>query len=427
MRVRIVALIAVVGLLAVACSNSSEGGGSSSTTAKPGGSTTPSSQPGVTADTIRVGGVASVTNPLNAQFGAIFDGAKAYFDMVNADGGIDGRKLELVSERDDQLGANQQQVEAMLAQDNVFAAIIDTPLFTGSQALAQAGTPTFGRNLSSEWTGHPNFFGTNYGALCLGCVGAGMPFLAREAGAKKIGIVAYSVPQSDQCAEGIEESFKKYPTAKVAFDTRSISYGTTDFTVEVDKMKDAGVDMVMTCMDAAAVVNLAKSMRKEGLDAIQYLPDGYDCALVQANGEFLEGDLVGIPFVPLEFEPQIAPVKEFEKWVKTSGCKSNENVMAGWIAGAMLVDGLKAAGKDFTQQSVVSALNKMTDQTLGGLVPPKNWTTDHEITHATTCVAYVKIKNGQFVPTFNQPGKPFLCLPDQPAQLPAEATFKSFA
>jgi len=416
-------MIAVVGLLVAACSNSSEGGTASSTT-RSGGSTTPSSQPGVTADTIRVGGVAAVTNPLGAEPGKAFDGAKAYFAMVNADGGIYGRKLELVSERDDQLGANQQQVEAMLAQDNVFAAIIDTLLFTGSKALAESGTPTFGRNLGEEWTGHPNFFGTNYGALCLGCYSSAWPFVARQAGKTKIGIVAYSQPSADKCAEGIKQSFERYPTAKVVFDTRSISYGTTDFTVEVDKMKDAGVDFVMTCMDANAVINLAKSMRKEGLDAIRYLVDGYNCALVKANAQFLEGDIVGVQFVPLEFRPQIQPIKDFEKWVKTSGCKSNEDLMAGWIAAAMLVDGLKAAGKDFTQQSVVGALNKMTAQTLDGLIPPRNWTTEHDITHTTTCNAYLRIEDGKLVPTFNRPGKPFQCLPDQPAQLPDQATYK---
>jgi len=425
MRVRVVALIAVVGLLAVACSNSSEGGGSS-TTATSGGPATPSSQPGVTADTIRVGGVAAVTNPTNGQFGLVFDGAKAYFAMVNADGGIYGRKLELVSERDDQTGNNQQQVQAMLAQDNVFAAVIDTPLFTGSQALAEAGTPTFGRNISEDWTGHPNFFGTNYGAVCFGCVGSTWPFLAKNVGAKKVGIVAYSVPQGDKCAEGIKRSLERYPTAKVVFDTRSISYGTTDFTVEVNKMKDAGVDFVMTCMDANAVINLSKDMRKQGLDAVQYLPDGYDCSLVSANGQFLEGAIAGIEFVPLEFKPQIQPIKDFEKWApkQTRDCISNENLMTGWIAAAMLVDGLKAAGKDFTQKGVVDALNKMTAQTLDGLITPKNWTTEHNITHTTSCTAYVKIENGKFVPIFNQPGKPFQCLPDQPAQLPDKATYR---
>ena len=65
----------------------------------------------------------------------------------------------------------------------------------------------------------------------------------------------------------------------------------------------------------------------------------------------------------------------------------------------------------------------MTAQTIDGLIPPRNWTKDHQITHDLVCTSYVKINNGQFVPTFTKPGKPFMCLPDTPAKLPTTATF----
>ncbi len=60
-----------------------------------------SNAPGVTATEIRVGGVASVTNPLGGNYGDIFKGVQAYFDMVNAKGGIYGRKLVLAAQVDD--------------------------------------------------------------------------------------------------------------------------------------------------------------------------------------------------------------------------------------------------------------------------------------------------------------------------------------
>ena len=49
---------------------------------------------GVTSSQIVVGGVASLTGPIPADFAPIFDGVKAYLDMVNAEGGVDGRKIE---------------------------------------------------------------------------------------------------------------------------------------------------------------------------------------------------------------------------------------------------------------------------------------------------------------------------------------------
>ena len=49
---------------------------------------------GVTSSQIVVGGVASLTGPIPADFAPIFDGVRAYLDMVNAEGGVDGRKIE---------------------------------------------------------------------------------------------------------------------------------------------------------------------------------------------------------------------------------------------------------------------------------------------------------------------------------------------
>src|SRR5689334_8187894 len=102
---RAMAAIAVCSLIATSCANAKdEGSSSSSTTTKSdtsSGKQVAVQQPGVTADTISVGGVASVTNPLGGNYGDAFLGTKAYFDMVNSQGGIYGRQLKLTEERDD--------------------------------------------------------------------------------------------------------------------------------------------------------------------------------------------------------------------------------------------------------------------------------------------------------------------------------------
>jgi branched-chain amino acid transport system substrate-binding protein len=410
----------------MACSNADDkkGDNTTTTTKGGGGGGTAVDQPGVTADTIRVGGVVSKTNILNGPYGSTFDGVKAYFDMVNDAGGIYGRKLELVSERDDQMGQNQQQVQALLSQDNVFAALPMATIvsFTGAPDLVNANVPTFGWNINAEFTGHKNLFGTNYGALCLGCVGSTQPFVARALKKKRIGVLAYNQASSTACADGIEKSFKKYPTADVVFVSKSITFGSTDYSVEVQQMKDKNVDFVLTCIDDSAALALGKELRKQGLKAIQYLPNGYDAGLAKANAEFLQGDIVGVPFSPFETRPKPPGLVDFDKWMDKAGYDKNELAMAGWLSAAMFYEGLQGAGKDLTRQKVIDALNKMTDQTIDGLIPKRNWTVDHDINHNLACTAFVKIEDGKFVPTFNEPGKPFQCLPDQPAQLPATAT-----
>ena len=138
--------------------------------------------PGVTDDEIKVGGVASVDNPLGGKYGDSFEGVKAYFDMINASGGIYGRELELVAERDDKAFNNSTEVEALLTED-IFAVLpVATLLFTGAQKLVDEGIPTFGWIINPEWEGSAedpkaNLFGQTGSFLCFDCASPGLPWL----------------------------------------------------------------------------------------------------------------------------------------------------------------------------------------------------------------------------------------------------------
>ncbi len=61
-----------------------------------------SGDPGVTSNSITVGSIANVTGPLSSGFAPIVNGVEAYFSMINAEGGVDGRKLKLAYQEDDQ-------------------------------------------------------------------------------------------------------------------------------------------------------------------------------------------------------------------------------------------------------------------------------------------------------------------------------------
>jgi len=414
--------VCVVAALATACGNASSsdksgGGGGSSTNATV-------DQPGVTKDTIRVGGVASITNALNAPYGDIFKGAQAYIAMANSNGGIYGRKFELVSQRDDQMTQNLRETQGLLTEDNVFAAVGMATIFdfSGAAELAKNGIPTFGWNINADWN-KANLFG-NVGAICLGCSGVEVPWLAKELGKKTIGVLAYSVDDSKKCAEGIRKSLDEFPSAKLGFYTDSLSFGDVDFSVEVSKMKDAGVDFITTCMDTNGVLNIAKEARKQGLDAIQYLPNGYDQSFMKANGQFFEGSIVRVPFAPYESKPRSKGLDEYLRWMEKQGDTPNEYTTYGWINMAMLDEGLKAAGPHFTQAKVVAALNKMKNDTAQGMVPGIDWTIQHtDPTPPVSCAAYVKVVNKKFVPAFVPKGKVYVCFPDK-ATLSTKPTYR---
>jgi branched-chain amino acid transport system substrate-binding protein len=420
----------VVCLAAAACGNSSGSGGGSSggsdQSAGSDGDVDAVDAPGVTDTEIRVGGVASVTNPLDGKFGDAFDGVDAYFQMVNEEGGIHGRELTLVARHDDQVANNDAAVQALLTQDDVFAVLpVASLLFTGADELVEAGMPTFGWTLNPEWQGTPddpreNLFGQAGSFLCFGCPGPLTPYVAGQMDASRIGLLAYNVPQSADCATGIERSFERYQepgSAVVAFSDKSLTYGVTDLSVQVSRMKDEGVDLVMTCMDLQGVVTLAREMKRQSLDAVQYLVNAYDHEVLAEFGDLFQGSYVLTFFAPFEVEDPPDGLETYLEWMDRTGTEPTENSMNGWLNAALFVEGLREAGPNFSQEKVVDAINEMTDWDADGLLGGVDWTRAHT-KQPPRCIALSRIEGEEFVPVPGEPGKPFVCLDEDSEGIP---------
>jgi hypothetical protein len=394
----------------------------------------PVNQPGVTQTEINVGGVVSKTNPLGGDYASAFDGVQAYFNMVNAskDKGIYGRKLNLTSKRDDQVGMNRQEVQGLISEDNVFAVLpVAVLLYTGADLLGQSGIPTFGWNINAEWgseqaAGPPNLFGEKGSYLCFTCPTQTLPWLAQKLKKKKIGLLAYQVPQSADCAKGVQATFDKYPSAKVEFVDTSLAFGVTDLSNDVSQMKDKGVNLVTTCMDNNGTLTLAKEMKKQGMDAVQYLPNAYNQKFISENAPFFQGSYALTFFTPFEVKQKPKGLKDFQKWMKKGGFEQNENSMAGWINADQFVTGLKEAGPDFTRQKVIDAINAEKNFTAHGLLAGLDWSVVHQADQPEGCTVLSKIENGKFVPSFGQPGKPFVCFQANPLpdKLQSQPTLK---
>jgi branched-chain amino acid transport system substrate-binding protein len=390
----------------------------------------PVNQPGVTDSEIRVGGVATVTgDPTGNSLGTSFDGVNAYFDYINAskDKGVCGRKLVLSSKRDDSLANNRQEVQGLL-DDNVFAVLpVAVDLFTGSDLLVREGIPTFGWLINGEWgsedvdPGPPNLFGQNGSFLNLKSPGPSFysdAWLAQKLNKKRVGLIAYSVPQSSGATDAVDATFQKVPKAgKVVFKDTSLSFGAVDYSVQVSKMKDEKVNLVIPSLDANGAYTLAREMKKQGLNATMILPNAYNQEGVAKNADVANGSYVFTLFTPFESKSKPHGLKLYEVWIKKSGGKTSENSIVGWLNADLFVRGLKAAGCDFTRQKVVDTINQMTDYNADGLIAPVDWTKAHQ--QAPSCYAWSKVENGKFKPVFGQPGKPFLCFPHDLTSIPA--------
>jgi ABC-type branched-subunit amino acid transport system substrate-binding protein len=425
-------------VLAVACSNSPSAKPLATVTTKPGAPPITEASgaelqknvhltgvEGVTDTSINVAAITTKTNCLVGCYSAYVDGITAYFNYMNSTGGIYGRKLKITANRDDQFLQNELTVKASLAQDNAFATFEANALLGGGIPDIVAKNPpmpTFIWNINPEMPGHPQIFGT-VGAICFNCVTQGSPFLAQQAGAKKVAILGYGTTDSSkQCATATRASFQKYPSAKVVFFDNKLQFKQADLSADVGQLKSAGATLIFTCIDGNESVVLGKELVKQHVNAVQQLPNAYDQKYVHDNAQYLEGAYVGVQFVPFEYKPLLPEEQLYMQWMQKSNLKVTELGTEGWIAADMFVTGLKLAGPNFSQQKLIDALNQDTNFDAQGMIVPINWTIQHNDPRGPNgtviaknsgpynCAATVRVRNGTFVPVPTPPGKPWVCL-----------------
>jgi len=119
---------------------------------------------GVAEDTVTVGTIGVMSGPLAFIGVPYYQGMEAYFNKVNDDGGINGRKITLLKE-DDQFDATQsiEAAEKLIFDEKVFAIVgqLGTPgVMAVSDIVDQEGIPSvyFGSGASELTTLGENFF-----------------------------------------------------------------------------------------------------------------------------------------------------------------------------------------------------------------------------------------------------------------------------
>ncbi len=424
---RVAVIVVMLGLIAGACGNASGTNGTAEPSSTAGGGVRSTTVPGVTGDEIRFSAVGTNSNnPLGTcVLDCYADGIRAYFDYRNSEGGIDGRKLVLSKELDDELSKNQEKALEVITANDTFATFSATELASGWANLADAGIPTYVWAINAaQASGKPQIFG-NREVNCVECVRRGDAYVAKLAGAKKVAALGYGVADSSRlCANSASDAIKTYGGnfgAESVYLNDDLAFGLPNgIAPEVTAMKEAGVDLVIGCLDLNGMKTLATELERQGMgDVPLYHLNSYDEQFVSQAGDLFEGDYVQSLFVPFESEGAAASLDTYKEWMAKNGSPLSEIAMVGWINADEAYQGIKAAGPDFDRQKVIDATNQMTDYTADGLVAPIDWSRQHDAptpddpaTHGSTyeCIALVQVRHASFE-LVGDPAKPWICWP----------------
>jgi len=200
---------------------------------------------------------------------------------------------------------------------------------------------------------------------------------------------------------------------KVSYSDLKVNYPGSTVATDVQRMKQAGSNMVVSCMDVQGNVTMARAIKQYGLNMTQLWFSGNDQSTLDTNQSLMQGVYFDIGHVPFTASPSLFPglklyfaqMKKYEPSYVT-----DEIALQGWESAALFVQGVKLAGSNPTQASVIAADNSLSAFTSGGLQAPVNWVSAGHTGNAPPyCLAYIKVSGNKYQPTLNKGKNVFNC------------------
>ena len=347
--------------------------------------------PGVTATEIKLGVSTPLTGSAGLAYGKVPGAMKAYFDYINANGGVYGRKIKLVVRDDKYLPTlAATQTTNLVLKDNVFALVGALGTATHSKAytaaaLAAKNVPDLFVNTGFSGFGNTTKYPTTFTVLPSYAMEAKImsKFIKEKFAGQAVALVA----QDDEFDVDGVNGFKAgaltlasttlYPQSSMT-DARAkalltglsaipgkpvvVLFGTTDVTALIFKAAES-LNLVSKFTWIAGSVGgdsntlLALGVKPTTIDgavAASFFPDAKDST-----------------------DPYVSQfMKINEKYNK--GVSFDNIVLQGMNSAMLTVQALRAAGKNLTRTGLIEAVqNKGSKFASAGLVPLNYSATSH--------------------------------------------------
>jgi ABC-type branched-subunit amino acid transport system substrate-binding protein len=328
-----------------------------------------SAEVGVSNDKVIVGQSVALTGPA-AQLGIqMRNGIKAYFDEVNAKGGVNGRKLELVTLDDGYEPAKTvPNTKELIEKHRVFALIgyVGTPTSVPAvPVFTEAKVPFIGPFTGAEALRQPfNRYIFHVRASYYDETDKIVEQVL-STGGKNIAVFYQDDAYGQAGLKGTQIAMEKRGQKIAALGT--VERNTVKVEDAVKKINAAQPDAVVMISAYTSCAEFIRQMKKAGSTA-QFYNVSFVGSVSLANALGGDGPGVGISqVVPFPWATSVPVVKEYQTLSAKSGNKDyNFGAMEGFLVAKTFVEGLRRTGKDVTREKFIDSMEKMQDVDLGG-------------------------------------------------------------
>ena len=357
---------------------------------------------GVSSSEIKLGMTLPMTGTASPGYNKIPAAVKAYFDYVNAKGGINGRKLTLVV-KDDQYVPTLAvaKTNELILKDKVMALL--APLGTANNKAVAAvvnpgarGIPTLFVNTGYSGFADKKKYPTTFSILPSYIMEAKImaEYIKDNFAGKKLGLIYQDDDFGDDALAGFKQAGINFDV-KVAYASGSQS-GTTA-AGWMQKLQAGGAEVVIlfgvssataAALGTAAVMKFAPQwiLGSVGGDATTIKAAGVPAGVLY--------NAVGASFAPATTDTTDEYVKLFQDiYLKANPDQIfDNNVMVGMNTAFVTAQALKAAGSNPTRKSLIAAIEKSGKNFASAALVPLNYST-------TSHVGYNGYWFGKYSPT----------------------------
>jgi branched-chain amino acid transport system substrate-binding protein len=341
----------------------------------------PKYDPGASDTEIKLGHTSPYSGPLSA-FSVAGKATTAYFNMINAAGGINGRKIKFISYDDGyQPAKTVEMVRKLVESDEVLMIfqLLGTPTniaiqkYLNQKQVPQlfifSGASRFGDPKNYPWTmGWQPDYATEAGVYA-------KHILATKNDAR-VGILFQNDDSGKDGVVGFQKTLGKQNEEMIA---ATASYEVTDPTVDsqVIQLKNTGANVFLNLSSPKFAAQAMRKAYDLGWRPVQYLtsPSASVQAVMKPAGFDATQNIMTIAYLKDSTDPQWANDPEFlewkrwmEKWNPTASLADALNVYP-YALTATLLEVLKRCGDNLTRANVMKQATSLHSLHVPMLLP----------------------------------------------------------
>lgn len=337
--------------------------------------------PGITPTEIKIGNTIPYSGPASG-YASVGRAESAYYNMINAQGGINGRKINFLSYDDSYSPPKTvEQTRKLVEQDNVFATFgsLGTPTNTAIwKYLNQKKVPHLFISTGAEkWNDPKNYPYTIslYASYLMEARVAAQYILQTKPDAK-IAILS----QNDDFGRDFVKGFKEALGAKAAtMIVKEATYEVSNATIDSQLLllKDSGADTLFDVVTPKFGAQAVKKVAEIGWKPLHYIvsvASSIKSVLVPAGLDNSVGLITAVvaktPGDPQwENSPDMKDYYTFMKEWNGGADPTDQSAVTGYISAALTVEVLKRCGNDLTRENLMKVVTSIKDQPVPMLLP----------------------------------------------------------